>query len=114
MSHAASGDLQYAMFSRSEMGRRYARIREMMGQKGIDALFVTGEENFQYLAGAAASLAFGERSGCVRVVRLAIPSLTMPADAPCRAASSRKLALSQVERGAGGFRWRSSKLLEKS
>ena len=56
MSHAASGDLQYAMFSRSEMGRRYARIREMMGQRGIDALFVTGEENFQYLAGAAASL----------------------------------------------------------
>lgn len=56
MSHAASGDLQYAMFSRSEMDRRYARIREMMGERGIDALFVTGEENFQYLAGAAASL----------------------------------------------------------
>ena len=49
--------LEFAMFSRSEMERRYKRARQLMAQQGIDVLLVTGEENFQYLAGAAASLA---------------------------------------------------------
>lgn len=53
----ASRDLEYAMFSRQEMERRYARAREEMDRRGIDALFVTGEEYFQYFAGAAASAA---------------------------------------------------------
>ena len=52
-----SGDLEYALFSREEMARRYGRAREEMGRRGLDALFVTGEENFQYFAGAAASAA---------------------------------------------------------
>ena len=52
-----SGDLEYAVFSREEMARRYGRAREEMGRRGLDALFVTGEENFQYFAGAAASAA---------------------------------------------------------
>lgn len=52
-----SGDLEYAMFSRQEMERRYARAREEMDRRGIDALFVTGEENFQYFAGTTASAA---------------------------------------------------------
>ena len=52
-----SRDLEYAMFSRGEMERRYTRAREEMDRRGIDALFVTGEENFQYFAGAAASAA---------------------------------------------------------
>lgn len=50
-------DPEYAMFSRGEMERRYARAREEMDRRGIDALFVTGEENFQYFAGTAASAA---------------------------------------------------------
>ncbi len=50
-------DLEYAMFSRGEMKRRYARAREEMDRRGMDALFVTGEENFQYFAGTAASAA---------------------------------------------------------
>lgn len=50
-------NLEYAMFSREEMERRYARAREEMDRRGMDALFVTGEENFQYFAGAAASAA---------------------------------------------------------
>lgn len=53
----ASSDPEYAMFSRAEMERRYVRAREEMDRRGIDALFVTGEENFQYFAGAAASAA---------------------------------------------------------
>lgn len=52
-----SGDLEYALFSREEMARRYGRAREEMGRLGLDALFITGEENFQYFAGAAASAA---------------------------------------------------------
>ena len=52
-----SGDLEYGMFSRGEMDRRYARAREEMDRRGMDALFVTGEENFQYFAGTAASAA---------------------------------------------------------
>ena len=52
-----SGDLEYAVFSREEMARRYGRAREEMGRLGLDALFITGEENFQYFAGAAASAA---------------------------------------------------------
>ena len=50
-------DLEYAMFSRGEMERRYARAREEMDRRGIAALFVTGEENFQYFAGTTASAA---------------------------------------------------------
>ena len=52
-----SENLEYAMFSRREMESRYARARELMGRSGIDALLISGEENFQYFAGAAASLA---------------------------------------------------------
>ena len=52
-----SRDLEYAMFSRGEMERRYACAREEMDRRGMDALFVTGEENFQYFAGTAASAA---------------------------------------------------------
>ncbi len=52
-----SGNLEYAMFTREEMERRYARAREEMDRRGMDALFVTGEENFQYFAGTTASTA---------------------------------------------------------
>jgi Xaa-Pro aminopeptidase len=48
---------EYPMFSRTEMDRRYARAREAMAARGIDALLVTGEENFQYFTGGSASLA---------------------------------------------------------
>jgi Xaa-Pro dipeptidase len=46
----------YAMFTRAEMERRHTRARELMGQRGLDALLVSGEENFQYLAGTSASI----------------------------------------------------------
>ena len=52
-----SEDLEYAMFSRKEMESRYARARELMERRGVDALLISGEENFQYFTGTAASLA---------------------------------------------------------
>ena len=45
------------MFSRGETERRYVRARELMSQRGIDGLLISGEENFRYLAGASTSLA---------------------------------------------------------
>jgi Xaa-Pro aminopeptidase len=48
---------EYALFSRREMDRRYARAWGLMAERGIDALIITGEENFQYFAGTAASIA---------------------------------------------------------
>ena len=39
------------------MDSRFTRARELMEQKGLDAILVSGEENFQYLAGTSASLA---------------------------------------------------------
>ena len=47
----------YPVFSRAEMDRRYARAREVMARRQIDALLITGEENFQYFSGGSASLA---------------------------------------------------------
>ena len=48
---------EYAMFSRREMDRRYALAQRGMAARGLDALLVTGEENFQYFTGTSASLA---------------------------------------------------------
>ena len=48
---------EYAMFSRGEMDHRYARARDGMARAGLDALLVSGEENFQYFTGTSASLA---------------------------------------------------------
>src|SRR5262249_28375162 len=45
------------MFSRREMDRRHDKARELMGRRQIDALLITGEENFQYFVGTSASLA---------------------------------------------------------
>ena len=52
-----TADLEYAMFTRAEMDRRHAKARELMGPRGIDALLVTGEENFQYFVGTNSSIA---------------------------------------------------------
>jgi Xaa-Pro aminopeptidase len=46
----------YAMFSEAEMRRRYAAARELMARGAIDALLISGEENFQYFAGTSASI----------------------------------------------------------
>ncbi|MCH8087155.1 MAG: aminopeptidase P family protein [Chloroflexi bacterium] len=51
-----STDLEYAMFSRAEMERRYNRARELMAEKQLDALLITGDHNFHYFAAAAASI----------------------------------------------------------
>src|SRR5687768_4610503 len=46
----------YAMFTAEEMEMRYARARALMERERLDALLITGEENFQYFAGTSASL----------------------------------------------------------
>ncbi|MEE9247263.1 MAG: Xaa-Pro peptidase family protein [Dehalococcoidia bacterium] len=49
-------DPEYAMFSRTEMERRYNRARELMAEKQLDVLLITGDHNFHYFAAAAASI----------------------------------------------------------
>ena len=50
-------DAPYAIFPRSEMERRYARAQALMAERGIDALLISGEENFKYFAGSSSSIA---------------------------------------------------------
>ena len=71
-----TADLQYHMFTRAEMDQRYARAREKMEREGIDALLVTGEENFQYLAGTAASIGLHYSLARQSVFILPIKNLT--------------------------------------
>ena len=47
----------WAAFSKEDIEKRHSRAREMMAAKGLDALLVTNEENFQYFTGATGSLA---------------------------------------------------------
>ena len=47
----------WAAFSKEDIEKRHARARNMMAAKGLDALLVTNEENFQYFTGATGSLA---------------------------------------------------------
>ena len=47
----------WAAFSKEDIEKRHARARDMMAAKGLDALLVTNEENFQYFTGATGSLA---------------------------------------------------------
>ncbi len=51
-----SNPVPYAMFSQAEMERRYARARELMAPRGLDALLISGDENFQYFAAAHAGI----------------------------------------------------------
>ena len=46
-----------AMFSKEEMERRYTKAREMMAQRGLDALLISNEENFQYFTGTTGTIA---------------------------------------------------------
>lgn len=47
----------WAAFSKEDIGKRHERARAMMAARGLDALLVTNEENFQYFTGATGSLA---------------------------------------------------------
>ena len=47
----------FAWFSTNEMRRRWQSARDKMAAAGLDALLISGEENFQYFAGTSASLA---------------------------------------------------------
>jgi len=50
-------DRPYALFSNGEMTRRHERARRLMAEQELDALLISGDENFQYFTGANASLA---------------------------------------------------------
>ena len=56
-SEQESGLGAWAAFSKEDIDKRHKRAREMMAARGLDALLVTNEENFQYFTGATGSLA---------------------------------------------------------
>ena len=56
-SEQGTGLGMWAAFSKEDIEKRHGRAREMMAAKGLDALLVTNEENFQYFTGATGSLA---------------------------------------------------------
>ena len=49
-------DGSWAAFTQADMERRWARARAMMAERGLDALLVSNEENFQYFTGTTGSL----------------------------------------------------------
>ena len=49
--------IEYSLFSRKEIDRRYDKARTLMAEKKIDVLLITGEENFHYFSGSCASIA---------------------------------------------------------
>ena len=50
-------------FSEADMQRRWTRARQLMAERGLDALLVTNEENFQYFTGTTGSLGLHYSSG---------------------------------------------------
>ena len=51
-----TGNGHMAAFSEADMQRRWTRARQLMAERGLDALLVTNEENFQYFTGTTGTL----------------------------------------------------------
>ena len=47
---------QWAIYSREDIERRWARARSLMAKAELDALLITNEENFQYFTGSTGTL----------------------------------------------------------
>lgn len=67
----ASSDPQWGAFSVADMEKRWARAREAMAGQGLDALLISGEENFQYFTGSTGTL--GYHYSCTRPAVLVFP-----------------------------------------
>ena len=53
-----SSDSRWSAFSAADIEKRWSRAREAMDERGLDALLVSGEENFQYFTGSTGTLAY--------------------------------------------------------
>ena len=67
---------QWAAFSRGDIEQRWARARAAMEARELDALLITGEENFQYFTGSTGTL--GLHYSCTRPAVLVFPRTGTP------------------------------------
>ena len=67
----ASNDPQWCAFSVADIEKRWSRAREAMAMQGLDALLISGEENFQYFTGSTGTL--GYHYSCTRPAVLVFP-----------------------------------------
>ena len=73
----APSDSQWSAFSTADIERRWSRARAAMTGQGLDALLVSGEENFQYFTGSTGTLAL--HYSCTRPAVLVLPREGEPA-----------------------------------
>ena len=67
---------QWAAFSKGDIEQRWARARAAMEARELDALLITGEENFQYFTGSTGTL--GLHYSCTRPAVLVFPRTGTP------------------------------------
>ena len=72
-----ANDSRWSAFSTADIERRWARARAAMAGQGLDALLVSGEENFQYFTGSTGTLAY--HYSCTRPAVLVLPREGEPA-----------------------------------
>ena len=73
----APNDSRWSAFSAADIERRWSRARAAMAEQGLDALLVSGEENFQYFTGSTGTLAL--HYSCTRPAVLVLPREGEPA-----------------------------------
>ena len=72
-----TNDSRWSAFSAADIERRWTRARAEMAEQGLDALLVSGEENFQYFTGSTGTLAY--HYSCTRPAVLVFPREGEPA-----------------------------------
>ena len=77
MTNSSANDPQWSAFSVTDIERRWTRAREAMSEQGLDALLISGEENFQYFTGSTGTL--GYHYSCTRPAVLVFPREGEPA-----------------------------------
>ena len=73
----APGDSPWSAFSVADIEARWSRARAAMAERGLDALLVSGEENFQYFTGSTGTLTL--HYSCTRPAVLVFPREGEPA-----------------------------------
>ena len=58
MTNSDASDAQWSAFSKADIEKRWARARAAMAEQELDALLITGEENFQYFTGSTGTLGY--------------------------------------------------------
>ena len=58
MTNSSASDAQWSAFSKADIEKRWARARATMAEQELDALLISGEENFQYFTGSTGTLGY--------------------------------------------------------